>query len=109
MFFNNSSNDDSYGDLRRREEYERQQKINMARTGGNLLYKLLGYWFVWLFSMSFSGVILEKIFGLDFGLALIISFILGFVIFKVPYVKAYPYKSFMIICFVFGLFIIAFP
>ena len=107
MFFNNSNNDDPYGDLRRREEYERQQKINMARTGGNLLVNILGYWFVWIFSFSFSATLLENIVGLDTGVTMLISFILSLVIFKVSYVKAHPYKSFLVICFVFGLFIIA--
>ena len=108
MFFNNSNDDDPYGDLRRRNEYERQQNMNMARTGGNLLVNLLGYWFIWLFTFTFAGVILETIVGLGMGLSMLISFILSFIIFKVPYVKAHPYKSFIVICFVFGLFIIAF-
>ena len=40
MFFNNSTDNDPYGDLRRREEYERQQDANFARGIGNFLYHL---------------------------------------------------------------------
>jgi len=40
MFLNNSDND-SYGDLRRREEYERQQQANFARGLGNFLYRYI--------------------------------------------------------------------
>ena len=109
MFFNNSNSEDPYGDLRRREEYEREQKLNMARAGGGLLVNLLGYWFILLFTFTFTGVILETIVGLSMGLSILISFIASIIIFKVPYVKAHPYKSFLVICFVFGLFIIAFP
>lgn len=109
MFFNNSSDNDPYGDIRRREEYERQQKINMARTGGNLLFNFLGYWFVWLFTGAFSAVILQTILKFGEGTSLLLGFVFSFLIFKVPFVKEHPYKSFIVICFVFGLFIIAFP
>lgn len=108
MFFNNSKDDDPYGDIRRREEYERQQNINMARTGGNLLYKLIGFWFIWLFTGAFSAVILENILKFGQGVSLLGGLALSFLIFKVPYVKASPYKSFLVICFVFALFMIAF-
>ena len=107
MFFFNSNNEDPYGDLRRREEYEREQKLNMARTGGGLLVNLLGYWFVWLFSFSFSAMILQSMFGVNKGLSFLVGIICSFLIFKVSYVKQHPYKSFFVICFVFGLFLIA--
>ncbi len=104
-----SNNHDNFHDLRRQEEYERQKNEQLVRGAGNLLYKLIGFWFIWLFTATFSAVILEKIFSLSQGMSLFIGLILSFVIFKVPYVKASPYKSFIVICFVFGLFVIAFP
>ena len=107
MFFNKQNPDDPYGDLRRREEYEREQKLHMARTGGNLFANLMGYWFVWLFTGAFSATILQKIFDISDGLTLLFGLVGSFIIFKVPYVKQHPYKSFIVICFVFGLFIIA--
>lgn len=107
MFFNNSDND-PYGDLRRREEYERQQQANFAKGVGNVFYKSLGYWFVWLFTAGFSSSILKEVFGLSFELSFFIGLILSFFIFKIPYVKTNPYKSFVMICFVFGLFVVAF-
>jgi len=109
MFFNSSSDNDPYGDLRRREEYERQQNANIARGVGGFFYKYIGYWFVWLFTGAFSGTILQKVFELSFGMSFFIGVTLSVIIFKVPYVKENPYKSFIVICFVFGLFIVAFP
>jgi hypothetical protein len=108
MFFNNSDND-PYGDLRRREEYERQQQVTFARGLGNFFFKSLGYWFVWLFTAGFSGSILQKVFGFSFVSAFLVGLILSFLIFKVPYVKENPYKSFVMICFIFALFVVAFP
>jgi len=107
MFFNNSDND-PYGDLQRREEYERQKNINMAKSGGNLLFKLIGYWFIFLFTGAFSAMILQKIFHFGELSSLLLGLVASVVIFKVPYVKARPYKSFVVICFIFALFMIAF-
>lgn len=104
-----SNNDDDFHDLRRQEEYERQKNANVARGVGSLFYKLLGYWFVWLFTAAFSGVILQEVFKLSYVLSLFIGIVLSFLIFKIPYVKENPYKSFIVICFVFGLFVVAFP
>lgn len=106
MFFNNSN--DPFGDLRRREEYERQKNANIARGAGNLLSNIIGYWFVWLFTATFSATILLHVFSLSEGMSLLLGIILSFVIFKVPFVKQHPYKSFLVICFVFGLFVVAF-
>lgn len=106
MFFNNSDND-PYGDLRRREEYEREKNAQTARAVGNFFYKSLGYWFVWLFTAGFSGSVLQEVFGFSFVSAFLTGLVLSFLIFKVDYVKANPYKSFVIICFVFALFVVA--
>jgi len=103
------NNDDNFHDLRRQEEYERQKNADMARGVGNFFYKLIGFWFMWLFTATFSAIILEKVFSQSQGMSLLVGLILSFVIFKVPYVKASPYKSFIVICFVFGLFMVAFP
>lgn len=108
MFFNNSLDKDPSGDLRKREEYERQRNADFTRGLGNFLLKSIGYWFVWLFTAGFSGSVLQEVFGFSFGASLIIGLILSFLIFKVPNVKANPYKSFVMICFVFGLFVVAF-
>jgi len=103
------NNDDDFHDLRRREEYERQKNADMARGVGNFFYKLIGFWLIWIFTATFSSIILEKVFALSHGMSFFIGLILSFVIFKVPYVKLNPYKSFMVICFIFWLFTIAFP
>jgi len=103
------NNDDDFRDLRRQEEYERQKNGQLAKGVGNFFYKLIGFWFMWIFTGVFSMIILEKVFSLSHGMSLLIGLILSFAIFKVPYVKASPYKSFIVICFVFGLFVVAFP
>lgn len=103
------NNDDDFHDLRRQEEYERQKNEQLARGVGNFFYKIIGFWFIWLFTAAFSAVILEKVFSQSEGMSLLIGLILSFIIFKVPYVKENPYKSFIMICFVFGLFMVAFP
>lgn len=108
MFFNNSSQDDPYGDIQRREEYERQQKLQLAKGLGTFFYKYMAYSFIWLFTTAFTATVLETIFKLSSSISLIVGIIAGIGIFRVPYVKENPLKSFVVICFVFGLFIIAF-
>jgi len=104
-----SNYDDDFHDLRRQEEYERQKNEQLARGVGNFLYLYIAYAFVWLFSTAFTATVLESIFGMGTGLSFFIGIVAGIVIFKVPYVRANPFKSFIMICFVFGLFIVAFP
>jgi len=108
MFFNNSSND-NFDDLRRKEEYERQKQANLARGLGHFLYHYIAYGFVFIFSTAFTGTVLELIFGVSTFMSFVIGLVAGIGIFKVPYVRENPFKSFIMICFVFGLFIIAFP
>ena len=108
MFFKNSNND-NFDDLRRKEEYERQKQANLARGLGNFLYLYIAYGFVFLFSTAFTATVLELIFGVGTVMSFVIGLIAGIGIFKVPYVRENPVKSFIIICFVFGLFMIAFP
>jgi hypothetical protein len=102
-------NNDDFHDLRRQEEYERQKSENVVRGVGNFFYKVIGFWIIWLSTATFSTTIIEKVFSQSRGMAYLIGLILSFIIFKVPYVKENPYKSFIIICFVFGLFVVAFP
>ena len=103
------NNDDNFHDLRRQEEYERQKNEQLTRGVGNFLYLYIAYGFVWLCSSAFTAVVLENMFGVGAGLSFLIGIVSGIVIFKVPYVKANPFKSLIMICFIFGLFIVAFP
>ena len=108
MFFNNSDND-PYGDLRKREEYERQQQANFARGIGHFLYIYIVYSFIWISSSVLFGVILSFLFGMHELLAVAIGMIGGLILFKVPYVKQEPIKSLLTIGFIFGLMFVAFP
>lgn len=108
MFFNNSDKD-SYEDLRRQEEYERQKQANFARGLGYFLYLYLVYSFIWFFSSILISMLLTFIFGLNQFIATIIGMISGFILFKVPYVKQEPIKSLITIGFIFFLVFVAFP
>ncbi|MBU1657430.1 hypothetical protein KKG72_00040 [bacterium] len=107
MFLNNSDND-PYGDLRRREEYERQQQANFARGLGNFLYRYIVYSMIWLFSSVLFSMLLNFILGWNQGITTIIGMVAGLFLFKISYIKIYPIKSLITIGFVFGLFIVAF-
>ena len=108
MFFNNSDND-PYGDLKRREEYERQQQANFARGLGHFLYIYLVYSMIWFFSSVLFSMILNFILGWNIALTTVIGMIGGLILFKVPYVKQKPIKSLLTIGFIFGLLFVAFP
>ncbi len=107
MFFNNSSNNDPYGDLRRKEEYERQQQTNFSRGIGHLLYLYFVYSMIWFFSAALFSMILNFVFGIHMVLTTIIGMIAGFILFKVPYIKQQPIKSLITIGFIFGLVLVA--
>lgn len=108
MFFNNSDND-PYGDLRRKEEYERQQQANFARGLGYFLYKYIVYSMIWLFSSVLFSMTINFVLGWNIGVTTIIGMIGGLILFKVPYVKQEPIKSLITIGFMFGLMFVAFP
>lgn len=107
MNFTNPFKNDNFEDIRRQEAYAQQKNSETTKAVGNFFYKLIGFWFMWIFTATFSAIILEKVFLQSHGISFFIALILSFIIFKVPYVKASPYKSFIIICFVFGLFMVA--
>jgi len=104
-----SNENSSFYTQKEREEYERQQAINLAKNTSNLFVKSLGYWFMWLFTSALTGTVLNSIFKIGNGMSFFIGLFIGFLIFKFPYVKEHPYKSTIMICFIFGLFIVAFP
>lgn len=106
MFFNNSDND-PYGDLRRREEYERQKQADFARGVGNFLYLYFFYSLIWFLSSLLISMIFYIVLNINMGITTVIGMILSFLVFKIAYIKAHPVKSLITIGFIFGLVFVA--
>lgn len=106
MFFNNSDND-PYGDLRRREEYQRQKDAAFARSVGSILYLYFAYSLIWFLSSALISMIFNIVFDINMGITTVIGMILSFLVFKIAYVKAHPVKSLITIGFIFGLVFVA--
>jgi len=98
---------DDFEDLKRKEKYERQKQEMLAKATGNFLGKVIGFWFVFLASFTFVGMLAQRVFGFTYGEAMVIAFISIFITFKITYVRAYPYKSLVVILFLFGLLYVA--
>jgi len=107
MNFGSPFKNDDFEDIKRQEEYEHQKNVENTKAVGNFLYLYIMYGSIWLFSSAFTMVILDDIIGLGTGTSIVIGLIAGIVIFRVPYVKQNPFKSLMMVCFMFGLFIVA--
>jgi hypothetical protein len=103
MFGNRFDKNDSYEDLRRREEYERQKDLNFARGVGNFLYIYILYALIWMFTAVTIAMSLSFIFGLNEGITTIIGFFTSFFVFKVPYTKLHPVQSLITIAFIMAL------
>jgi len=93
---------------REQDEYERQQAINV--TGGlvHFFAKYLGYWVMWLCTSALTASILDMVFYVNKTSSLAIGVFVGFLIFKLSYVKEHPIKSVIMVWFIAGLFFVAF-
>lgn len=107
MNFTNPFKNDDFEDIRRQEAYEHQKNLEATKAVGNFFYLYIMYGFIWLLTSAFTAVVLENIFGVGTGTSFFIGIVAGIVIFKVPYVRQSPFKSLMMVCFIFGLFIVA--
>jgi hypothetical protein len=103
MFGNRFNENDPYGDLRRREEYERQRDLNFAKGAGGFLYSYILYALIWAFTAVTIAMSLSFIFSLNEGITTIIGFFTSFFVFKIPYTKLYPLKSLITITFILTL------
>lgn len=109
MFINNSSNnDDSFEDFRRYEEYQRQKDANFARGVGNFLYRYIVYSMIWIFSSVLFSILLKFLLGWNEGITTIIGMVAGLFLFKISYIKTYPFKSLLTVWFIIGLVFLAF-
>jgi hypothetical protein len=108
MFFSNSSDDDPYGDIKRREEYERQRQINMSNGLFRFLYLYILYGMVWMFSSVLISFSMNHLFNMHLVFSTVIGMIFGLILFKIPYIKLHPVKSLITIGFLFFLIDTAF-
>jgi len=108
MKFGNSFKNDDFEDIRRYEEYQRRKDEALVKGVGNFLLRIIYYWFIFLASNVVIGLCLMYLIGLSQVVATIISIIASFFIFKIPYVKEHPIKSFLTLCFIFALESISF-
>jgi len=106
MFFNNSD-DDPYGDIRRREEYERQQQANFAKGLGHFFLKMYMNVLIYMATYLAIAILLTELLNVHQALAMIISMIVSFFVFKLEYVKYNKLKSLMTIAFLIGLEFVA--
>lgn len=107
MSFGNPFKNDDFEDLRRKEAYERQKDLETTKAVGNFFYLYIVYSFIWLVSTVFIALVLMNLFAIHDGLSTLIGMILSFFVFKIRYVKQNPFKSLIVICFIFGLFMVA--
>jgi hypothetical protein len=106
MKFNKFSNDD-FEDIKRYEEYQRRKDEAVVKGVGNFIYRYFIYSFIYLtmYIILFAGF--SEIIKISFESSVFISMILSFFVFKVKYVKEYPFKSLLTLGFIFALEFIA--
>jgi len=106
MGFTNGYNDDDFEDFRRYEEYQRRKDEAVVRGVGNFFYKLVMYTLIWFFTSISIGLIVNALFQMEDSTGFVIGMFLGFFIFKVQYIKFYPFRSFLTAFFVFWIFML---
>ncbi len=108
MFFNRSSDGESYEYQKQREEHERQQQLNLARGTGSFLYRYVLYTLIYVNVYISLSMTLNHIIGLDFATSSFTAVALAFFIFKIPYVKQHPVQSLLTTVFIVILVMVAF-
>ncbi len=108
MFNRNKFTDDDFRDIERYEEYQRRKNEAIVKGAGNFLLRILCYWFIFIGTCVVLALAISFIFDIQEGIATIISFILSFFVFKINYVKEYPFKSVLISWFILFLEAVAF-
>lgn len=108
MFNGKKFTDNDFEDFRRYDEYQRAKDEAIVKGASNFLYRIIIYGFILFATVPMIGTLLDVYTSLDKFLILIISFISGFSVFKIKYVKNYPLKSLLIIIFIDFLIILAF-
>lgn len=106
MKFNKFSNDD-FQDIKRYEEYQRRKDEAFVKGVGNFLYRYFIYCFIYLTIYIILCMALLEIFKMSYVSSVLISAVLSFFVFKIRYVKEYPFKSFVTLSFILVLEFIA--
>ena len=102
------NNDDNFEDIKRYEEYQRQKDMNVVRGVWGFIVRLYQKVFIYFLTYLILGIVLQKLTGIQEGIAILISMVLSFFVFKVPYVKIYPGKSLITLGFLFFLLFVVF-
>jgi Mn2+/Fe2+ NRAMP family transporter len=108
MRFGNSFKNDDFEDIRRYEEYQRRKDEAIVKGVGNFLYRYFIYTFIYLATYIILAMGLSEIFKVSFTLSVFISIVLSFFVFKIKYVKEYPFKSLITLGFIYALEFIVF-
>lgn len=107
MKFNKFFNDD-FEDIKRYEEYQRRKDEALVKGVGNFLYKYIIYSFVYLAMYIVLAIVFKEIFKMSFEISMLVSMLLSFFVFKIKYVKEYPFKSLITLVFIFALLFVSF-
>lgn len=100
--------DDDFEDIRRYEEYQRQKDMNVVRGIWGFIVKLYQKVFIYFLTYLILTIVLQHITDMQDGVAMLISMALSFFVFKVSYVKLYPWKSLLTLGFLFFLLFVVF-
>jgi hypothetical protein len=105
---NRFNENDDFEDFRRYEEYQRQKDMNVLRGIGGFFVKLYLKVFIYFTTYLMLAIVLQRVTDMQDGVTYLISMFLAFFVFKIEYVKNYPGKSLLTLCFLFFLVFIAF-
>lgn len=100
MFNRKKFKDDDFRDLEKYEEYERRKQEKLAKATGNFLYRYFINGFIFIASYILISVFLIDVLGLEVAISGLIAIVSSLVmIFKIEYIKMYPFKSLIVIVF----------
>jgi hypothetical protein len=105
---NRFNESDDFEDFRRYEEYQRQKDMNLLRGIGGFFTKLYLKVFIYFTTYLMLAIVLQRVTDMQDGVTCLISMFLAFFVFKIEYVKNYPGKSLLTLCFLFFLVFVAF-
>lgn len=106
--FGKKYEDKDFEDFRRYEEYQRRKNEAVVKGVGGFLGNLILRWFILVGTYFVLSTIVSNLTSLSEAVVMISTFILSFLVFKLRYVKEYPVKSLITICFLIFLVFVVF-